>query len=346
MKNFFVLLLILTFGRLAVAGVDISGEYRFREWSGLNGSAEVNDERTTDSRFILGASFREGDSLMAHLSFFAGSVESLLITNEVYGVWNFADAFEFKFGTFSVDWANGSVFAANSWQDNPMTFDGASLVYDAGMVKVTYAEFDQSDSPGSKQQAVSVDFMSLPRITKTVHLFYVKVEENDLSKYGAVVTGNLNRLNYGLTYASDKKGDDSATMINAKIGINIRDMGQFVVTYHKDEMGYDALYYDKHANAGLMDVHSWGSASLDDDLNGLTYYTVGYVHSLNDTSAAGVLYHDFSATESGDKLGTEIDVYASHKYNDVLTATIRYGKYTPDSSDAWDQWMLGMNLNF
>lgn len=332
MKNFFVLLLVLSFGKLAVAGVDISGEYRFREWSNFNNT--VGAGRSHDSRFMLGASFREGDSLMAHMSLI--TVDSAVETNEVYGVWSFADAFELKFGKFSMDWANGSIFANNAWNNAPTTFDGVSLVYDAGMVKVTYAELGRdADVP---TQAIAVDFMSLPAVAKTAHIFYITADT--LSKYGAVVSGDVDMFNYELTYASDKNDEVSATMLNAEFGMNLMGMGQVLVTYHKDEAGYNPLDYDMHASAGLMDVNLWGGD------NGLTYYTLGFVHSLNDSSAAGIMYHDFKATDSGDKLGTEIDVYASHKYNDVLTATARYGKYSPEAGDDYSQWMLGVNLNF
>ncbi|MBE8162808.1 MAG: hypothetical protein HAW63_02330 [Bdellovibrionaceae bacterium] len=332
MKNFFVLLLVLSFGRLAVAGVDISGEYRFREWNNLTNSSGRSD----DSRFTLGASFREGDSLMAHLSLIANS-SGLVEASEAYGVWNFADAFELKFGNFSMDWANGTVFASNSWEAAPTVFNNSvSLAYDAGMIKVTYAELDRTEG-NALTTAVGVDFMSLPAVAKTVHLFYVK--QDTLSKYGAVVAGNVDILSYDLTYASDKDGKRKASMMHAKVGVDVAGMGKVVGTYHKDKDGYSPLSYDKHANAGLMDQYQWG------DVDGLAYYTVGYVHSLNDASAAGVFYNAFK-NANGDKLGTEIDVYASHKYNDVLVATARYGKHTPEDGKAFNQWMVGLTLNF
>lgn len=332
MKNFFVLLLVLSFGKLAVAGVDISGEYRFQEWSN-----KVEDSGSThNNRFILGATFREGDSLMAHVSLNTAATTDLV--HEAYGVWNFADAFELKFGHFTMNWANGSVFSANDWEVNPYTTDGVTLAYDAGMVKVTYAEIDREADAEAKIQAVSVDFMSLPAVAKTAHVFYVK--RDTLTKYGAVVSGDVEIINYDLTYVSDKDGDTSASMIHAKAGVDVLGMGQVLFTYHKDEADYMALAYDRHSNAGLMDVNTWGGS------NGLTYYTVGFVHSLNDVSAVGVMYHDFKATDSGDKLGTEIDAYASHKYNDVLTTTARYGKYSPESEDAYSQWVLEVSLNF
>ncbi|MBE8222013.1 MAG: hypothetical protein HAW60_04705, partial [Bdellovibrionales bacterium] len=146
---------------------------------------------------------------------------------------------------------------------------------------------------------------------------------------------------YELTYASDKDEAIDATMMHAKVSVDVPGMGHVVGTYHADEAGYDALDYNKHSNTGLMDIHEWGGREGE----GLTYYTVGYIHSLNDSSAVGVMYSDFSKAND-DKLGTEIDAYASHKYNDVLVATVRYGKYTPETGDASDQWMLGLSLNF
>lgn len=353
MKIFFISLLVLSFGRLAMAGVDISGEYRFREWKNITENSGSNN----DNRFLLSFTFREGDSLMAKLSVIpshsegseAGSTETTPesgtetseVVNEAYGVWSFADAFELKFGKFAMDWANGSVFANNSFNSHYSTFDGLSLAYDAGMVKVVYAVLNRNTKAQNKMQAVSVDFMSLPAVAKTAHLFYVK--KTGYTKYGAVVAGAVDIFNYDVTYASDASSGTTstkATMIHAKTGIKVLNMGQVVATYHKDEANYNPLNYSQHRNAGLMDVHTWGGT------DGLTYYTVGYVHSLNDAYVIGAFYHDFKATDTGDKLGTEMDVYASHKYNDVLTATARYGKYTPTAGTAYNQVMLGLNLNF
>lgn len=354
MKNFFVLLLVLSFGKLAVAGVDISGEYGFYEWSNFS----ENSGRNSDNRFLLEASFREGDSLMAHISLITigNEVDSIgddIITNEIYGVWNFADAFEFKFGQFTTDWANGSVFSANAGEDKPSSFESVSLAYDAGMVKVTYLELDRNARQAEEPtKAIAVDFMSLPPVAKTAHLFYVT--EGDLTKYGAVLGGDMNVATYELTYASDKNNAVSSDMMNLEVGVNVLGIGQVVATYHKDKAGYDPLSYDL-SNAGPMDVHKWGegralSDTGDSDVDGLTYYTIGYIHNLNDSNTAGVMYHDFSATESGDKLGTEIDVYASHKYNDVLTASVRYGKYDPETKteevEGYSQWVVGISLNF
>src|SRR5690606_38752743 len=111
-------------------------------------------------------------------------------------------------------------------------------------------------------------------------------------------------------------------------------------TTDKDE-GYDSFFYEKHANAGLMDIVGWGN---------LTDMAVGYTLQPTDATTAGIHYHMFQRTDgnagitaglNGDAItslngtsdkkdiGQEIDLVAEHTYDNGLIMTGRVGMFMP-----------------
>ncbi|MGE4133877.1 MAG: alginate export family protein [Bdellovibrionales bacterium] len=140
-------------------------------------------------------------------------------------------------------------------------------------------------------------------------------------------------------------------------------MSRFFLLYHRDSgddntgdndlKGYDPYYYDMHANAGLMDLLAWGN---------LTQISLGWTFKTDDRNDFGLAYHMFSKTEKSsttttaqgvnfgtmgaygggredlssrtqkadaDKIGDEIDLWATHHYNDNLATTFRVGYFMP-----------------
>lgn len=182
----------------------------------------------------------------------------------------------------------------------------------------------------------------------------------DVIRYGAMATFNFAmidlKLNYegtsgkiksvaagpGAVTSTDAKG----TMMQAEVGAKFDAfMGSRVfVVYHKDSgskggkvgEAYDSFFYEKHENAGLMDLVNWGN---------LTYITAGLTLKPGDNTDAGIMYHMFSRTEKGtgsggdnttfagyqadkDKIGDEIDVWAQHRYDGGLSTVLRLGYFT------------------
>ncbi len=181
----------------------------------------------------------------------------------------------------------------------------------------------------------------------------------DTIRYGAMVTGEFGifdaKVNYeGTTgkYKSVAAGpgavtstDSNGTMYQVEVGAKFDGfMGSRVFAlYHSDSgsktandgKAYDAYFYEKHANAGLMDLVNWGN---------LTYVTVGWTMKPGDNTDAGIMYHMFSRTEKGvassntvfaagdvnkEKLGDEIDLWAEHRYDGGLSTVLRLGYFTP-----------------
>jgi len=165
-------------------------------------------------------------------------------------------------------------------------------------------------------------------------------------KYKAIATGG------GKT-----ETDSSGQMYQVEAGFNMDAfMGsRFYAAYHVDSGDkdtaagdaetYDSYFYEKHANAGLMDLFGWGN---------LTYINVGWTLRPSDATTAGLSYYMFSRTESGsatttasapvkgrfgselgngddlkDKLGDEIDLWAEHRYDGGLSTMLRLGYFMP-----------------
>jgi hypothetical protein len=142
--------------------------------------------------------------------------------------------------------------------------------------------------------------------------------------------------------------DAKGTMMQAEVGAKFDGfMGSRVfVGYHQDSGAksgkagdaYDNFFYEKHDNAGLMDLVNWGN---------LTYLTVGLTLKPGDNTDAGIMWHNFSRTEKGagstgdsnvfanagkddtkDAIGNEIDVWGEHRYDGGLSTVLRVGYFT------------------
>lgn len=184
----------------------------------------------------------------------------------------------------------------------------------------------------------------------------------DVVRYGAVASFNFAMLDLKLNYEGTSgkvksvaagpgavtSVDSKGSMMQAELGAKFDAfMGSRVfVGYHKDSGSkdttknpgdaYDSFFYEKHENAGLMDLVNWGN---------LTYMTVGFTLKPGDNTDAGIMYHMFSRTEKGtgsggdssvftgynadkDAIGNEIDVWAQHRYDGGLSTVLRLGYFT------------------
>ncbi len=182
-------------------------------------------------------------------------------------------------------------------------------------------------------------------------------------RYGLTVAGETSGADFKFTYASESgdirldntsasTGALASIMMDLDLGYTLEDiMGLRVgFQYHSDTGSnastaagdsdmYDGFYYDTHANAGAMDIFEWGN---------LTYMGVNLSAKPMDNTTVGFDYYMFSQTEKDggnntgtnggafasadvaeDELGTEMDLWAAHKYDNGLEMMARYSMFTP-----------------
>lgn len=178
---------------------------------------------------------------------------------------------------------------------------------------------------------------------------------------GGIETGNL--INNG---ADTSKLSLSANMIDAMVGWSMPDMMKFHIyaNYHtdtgdsdvQDSAGpsfvgadnkwnhYDSFFYDEHNFGGMMDILAWGN---------LTYIQGGVSVTPADGTDVGLKYTQFTRTSTKDNvveagmngsglitglvpgdttssdLGSEIDVYADHNFDNGFSGLLIAGWYAP-----------------
>ena len=190
----------------------------------------------------------------------------------------------------------------------------------------------------------------------------------DILRYGVSLGGDVAMIDWRAVYNAHSgdyiasgngtavsKVKSEANMMELELGANFEEFmkSRFYVLYHQDSgddgsdatknKTYDPYFYELHANAGLMDVVKWGN---------LTQLSVGYTMSPMDSTMVGLHYHMFSRTEargainaglngtsmtSGvstaatakDKIGDEIDLVATHDYENGFMMTGRLGMFMP-----------------
>ncbi len=192
---------------------------------------------------------------------------------------------------------------------------------------------------------------------------------SSLQHIGLTVGGEVVGLTYNLTAAfqtgKDKfvagDIDQSGNMFDVLVGYNM-DQARVWVGYHMDSGNdddatkntrYNPLFYNAHDNAGRMDIFGWGN---------LTYIYLGGAYNVSESTEIGVEALMFSRTEDNDffsaqpyrggfyglagpgydpgtgalgtnagekDLGTEIDVWATHKYDNGANIGARLGYFTP-----------------
>jgi len=228
--------------------------------------------------------------------------------------------------------------------------------------------------PEANSVALVYSHKALPEFLKSAEVYVMHNTKSALGatdaqagrdeiRYGLHLAGDTAmidyRVNFGAhtgdkTYVGASKDKHEGMMYEAELGWNMEEFMKSRVSlyYHQDsgknshaapgtkDEGYDAFFYDKHSNAGLMDIVGWGN---------LTDMAIGYTMVPMDTTKVGLHYHMFQKTDgnaaitaglNGDSvkgltgtdkknIGQEIDLVADHSYDNGLTMTGRVGMFMP-----------------
>lgn len=301
--------------------------------------------------------------------------ENTLVVNEAYANWMISDEVMARIGRGSFTMADGTVVSANDWEQIMKAFDGAMVTYDHEIARISAfgvrgASLQVPPAAGNDNGAftgLAFDFKSLPEWLKTAHLHYIMVKVDDAfaagaedsSRIGVTLGGDVAGVDYRATYAMNS-GEQTAggaidvegTMMDAEVGYRLPDVMNLRVSalYHMDSGDdnaadtenntYRPFHYDRHNNAGLMDVLGWGN---------LTYMKAAVTVDPSEDTTVGLAYYMFSATEgddatygyagqaagailaatpgADDDLGSEIDLWATKRYSNNFAITGWYAMF-------------------
>ncbi len=224
--------------------------------------------------------------------------------------------------------------------------------------------------PESNAFGLAYSVKALPEFLNMVNVHVIQVNTDRLDadanstseeqlRYGLTVAGETAGVDYRATYAAHTgelrdaaaaKTDREGSMYHIEVGYSLPDMmnTRFYVAYHSDSgqkdgtdkvQSYDSFFYDKHNNAGLMDVVNWGN---------LTYISAGVTLSPMEDLDLGLHYHMFSRTEKTDgvvagnnggilsnfdddkdAIGSEINLVATQRYSDDFQIQAWVGQFMP-----------------
>lgn len=251
---------------------------------------------------------------------------------------------------------------------------------------------------------IAFDFKNVPAFIKIFNIHFLQLTQDE---FGSPDSSKDNRQHLGLAIGGDTFGfiykvagayqlgktsgtasgvpfdaDNNAWMYDVLGGYQLSSLRNFKVTagYHQDSgdkdlsdnqknEAYNTLFYDRHNNAGLMDVLRWGN---------LTYWSANASISLLDDLDGGVSYLNFTRTSTGanvtptvygpnyslsdvatnDELGSEIDAWVNKTYpSSGFQIGGRFGTFMPGDAikqmplaqmrdRSIYQWMLQGALSF
>lgn len=168
----------------------------------------------------------------------------------------------------------------------------------------------------------------------------------DITAWYEANTGTYKNINAG----TKTETDASQNLMAAEVGVGFANFmnSRVSVKYHKDSgtsatstkaETYDGYFTEKHCSVGCMDLFGFGN---------MTFIKVGWDFKPSDATEVGLAYWMLSQTEADsgatagihgaglpaeqadkDDLGSEIDLWATHKYDGGLSTTLRLGYYTP-----------------
>jgi len=343
--------------------------------SDLNPNNGTNNNLSNDTGIIVNeayATWRLSDEFTLKIGrgSFEGGIGTSIAVNDFQDVMTAFDGFAgiyetdfaritgymIKFADFNFGAANGSVSGSSS----PRTDAEANTVgvnadfkfapelfqfFNVGLNQVRRDQYNIAGSP----------LLTRPKESYLKYSISAGILVAEMFNFRAAYSGTSGERS---TDDGTVDGDITSSMIDVEAGIQMEDTMnlKFSVGYHMDsgtsnpdpagdDETYQSYYYDIHRYAGLMDVVQWGN---------LSYISVKASMEPMEDLTLGIQYHMFTATEeddgtflvgrttgsvgagASDEIGNEIDLYATHSYDNGLSLTARYGLFMAgDRMDAF-----------
>ena len=269
-----------------------------------------------------------------------------------------------KAGRQRMQWDNGRFIGDHAWRQNMQTFDAIVLENDSlDDFTFTYAYLDRvnrvygHDHPQGVYESNShllhavYHGLSVGAVTGYVYLmeFGDPVVANSTATYGLSFDGSRNagdvKIGYRLDYAYQSNYGDSplyysANYLAAEVNAT---WGRFSGGLGYELQGHENNFAFRAPLGSLHEFNGWADAFLLTPSVGLHDF---YVHaSANVWWNVGLtaVYHTFDS-DTGQKLGNEIDLLATYPINDSLRATLKFASFSSKSNLLFDSrklWLQG-----
>ncbi len=307
-------------------------------------------------------------------TFDSNAASNLLIVNRAWGWWRATDTVSLKVGRIGIEIADGSVFSENDWENMPTAHEGLQVAIDTSFADLSIyalklAELGKTEAVSADNETntyvLSADLKNMPESVKMANVHVAQLmsdtpEGQNIQAVGATLGGDIAGFNYKATLASQMgvttktstaETKASGMMYDILVGYSMPEMMglKLNVGYHSDtgddstttdkNEGYLAGFYEKHNNAGLMDVVRWGN---------LTYLSVGATLNPSEDYEVGAGYYMFSRSTdkddasfgerftslsggngTGKDIGSELDIFANKSYDGGFKMGARFGTFMP-----------------
>ncbi len=272
--------------------------------------------------------------------------ENFMSVNEAYATWMMSEDFNAKFGRMNFGFGDGTVMSVNDWQQQPMSYEGMNLNFEAEFgrfhgiafkLKDLYAASASTSTNSDPQHdlyGLIFDLKTMPEWLKSVNAFALQTV---MDPTAAAAGGNMMMYGVGAgfmfamidlhadyvmetgktvsTFPSTKT-DLEANMMQLEVGFNLPAVmgSRFFFNYHQDSGTKAGGTKDKTYKSPYSEAHN--DTGMMDILNwgNLTAMSLGWTLKPMDNSSAGIAYHMFSKTVKED---TTVN---AGKYGKLLTA--------------------------
>ena len=336
-------------------------------------------------RLYIEGEFRPDNKTAVGLGFSSSSTYgqklSLAETVKIYpsGSLLLTEDMELKLGWNLYENKFPEIASVNNYEDFVYAFQGVFLEYSARFMNVSFWGGWPPELPNLKLADSKVDqnfgfgfFLDLDLTVDFVdyvslyaaYLGDPSIKEGEevhstqqkVSRYGAGLKGNFYLLDLSYTAVAAfygkgfQFGSWEESMYHLKLGFSRPDFfnGKIVAGWHKDSPNYRSWLYDRHENAGLLDLFLWGN---------LSYYFLGLSASLTDEIDIELFITDFRTTEKGPiqlgqfgllqaeqvaggeslesqgtQLGKEVDMRLEAKIDDYFEVGLMAGLFFPHAA--------------
>lgn len=298
------------------AELDVNGSFRVR---GV--LSQIQNEKAplflTHGRLHIDGEFHLSNKFktQAHL-LFSNSYEKTFSFEESIRIYPFVswlinEDLELRLGRTTYENKFHQIVSVNDYEPFFYTFDGAFLEYSTNILNINFwgAYLPKKWVENAQNQDLKYGFgffLYIKSVSDYIDYFnahiaylgssFLKKEAQKMSRYGFGLEGAINSINltYSLIFVGHDRGVQfkQENMYHFQLSYSHIEFfdSKIFAGYHKDSSKYNPWLYDRHENAGFLDLFLWGN---------LSYYFLGFSASVNPLFDIKISFYDFNPTRKG-----------------------------------------------